>query len=464
MKKFNLEVSVLKNIVDNLLLFKSGSNACVFRIGTKVASEDKLQSSVTIVNGGTQSEIAFFAVTPADYEPLENNGVAVPYVTFACKADAFTSVANALLAYEESITISVDGNKVALAANTKANVEIPLVAEDDLEATLPSVPKNGPIVAVQGKADSFMSIAKKGAFLRNDKCQHHVGDRVVIELVGADKISAYSTNSFAFAAATANVQTKYNIPQLAMFRLRLMAEKLKDEEKASFEQEVKAQMQDTTGKQLVEFAKGKGVSLDRFAFSLLHTSFFIMKKLISTCEMFKIAVTDNYCYLMAGNVMATFTLGNTVPTVVQQAVVNFTRPSASDSVVVDCNVLQKGLAVLSLIGAEGKKTVSPSFVEVSSEGLKLTKKGSSVLSPYIEKKGSGTSKCFLDAELLKETVSSLDSGNVVFTFREGVGVPVEIRNGSLADNATSLAFILQVDPNKVATEEKSGSDETDSES
>lgn len=457
--KFSIEYGVMKSILDDIAAFRTKSNSAAFTIGIKDPSgnTEKLASSVTVVNKGMQVTKAFYVPMPAEYEPLTNeDGSVVPFLSFAVKAERFSQVVGSLLAYESDILIDVNGNSAVLSVGTKATFPVDLVGEDQLEPVLPQENKKA-IAMVALKTSNFNMLARKGGFLYAEDEAHHFADRVLFTLSGDAKIEIYSTNVFSMAKAWCDAKIQYKEGNLFTLLLNQKLASLTGEKKETFEKAL-ADIKDAAA--LEAFAKENDLGHE-FSFSLLSNAFKVLRNVVSGTENFCAIVTDNYLYVNAGSIMATFTLGNSIPRC-YSAMDSFESLPVVASVALDTEELSRGLSILNLAKNNATGTV-PVSLSLNKSSLSLSCNGSSIKIPYVENKGELKSQRFLSVDYLREITDSLDKGNVVLEFREENRIPLCIHNGTLEGKSNSVAYCFLVNAPKKVKETKKTEDDAPSE-
>lgn len=431
MKKITISAEELKAINNALALFSSSENSIQFEFGITDSSqaehENEICSSATIVNGGMQLKKTFYVPMPSDFMPEEL------YATFFVKSNDFITYSNGLLSFNEEVCMEI-GNNLTMRVGDIAKKCLELIPEENADALLPEEYSKA-FVACTLATDKFLAFARKGCYLFDDKDTRNTMDRVKVSIEGTT-ITGYSTNGFIVATSRMNdCKVKFLHENLAMFLLAKKRDGMPADKRDSFKSAVKEALEKNT---LLEFAENEGINCNAFEFSLLSASFHALKKVVAGTKMFQLVVTDNYCYVNTGDMMAVFTLGSTVPTI-YSSISAWQGVDVSARVVVDGPSLLNGISLLTL----DNDSKNPVHVSLQDGNLSLVKNDASVRCSLVESDGADNADIYINGSYLKQALSSLDNGNICLTFRTG-RTPVELRNGALSDSSDALAFVLLV--------------------
>lgn len=441
MTEFKINTESMKSLIDELTPFSGGKTSVSITIGFQTGKDGRIPSTATIVNGGNMLVKGFFAL-----------GEDKTKCTVAFDAGEFIKLTSGLLAFNESIKFTVSESGVKLAAGEFASIQLPLLAEN--ETPLPyDLSKTN--VALLIDTNKFLSLAHKGCFLHDDNDQRNIADRIVIKLTltGDGTMRGYSMDGHAFSTALISLKPKdvnkpsgYIIkPNWQISILKEMADKLPEKERDALNkriQEAEEALANKDSSLLLELCKKESVDTSEYKFSLLYSTFELMKKVVKGTTVFQIALTDTYCIVRTSNTTAVFTLGSTVPTFYDTLVSYIERKPLAE-VVIDTQAFLKGLSLM-LLNPNINNKKEAILIKAESNSLILSYGESTAKAKYVEKSGAiGSTSLYMMATLLKKVVSNMDNGNLYLSFYDTKS-PILIRNGTIKTESRDFVFVLPV--------------------
>lgn len=466
-KNFTVEVDTLKSIIEEVAPFNSKSNCAQFDIGTKAPKENILVSTVTVVSGGNMLKKEFYA----NFE-----GAEAPICKFNVSLNTLISYLNVLLAYQEDICFDLSDTEVTLKAGEHAELSLPLITE--AEPTFPISSANAYAI-FQFNTAKFLEFARKGCFLYDEKDNRNIGDRFVFECsLASGKVTAYSTNNNAAARSfiecgmdTEGRPNYSTCPAFVLHKLKEKCKTLSGEAKKQLEEKIEAataSYMSSSGKDtssIYALCKEENVDISEHSFSLLVSSFQLLKNVLKGTNFFRMIITDMHCILFTDtNSCAMFTLGSTTPSWYNSIFPNIDMLQPLTEVVVDKQTLLHGLSVFSVISGEGDSAPKlPAHVQIVGNNLILSAQKTKATAACVEMTGDHENlSIYVFPKLLQTVLNTLNNGNVYLGFK-GPTSPIVVRNGALQDETNSTAIVLPVNPNTQTEKTKRETEAKDSE-
>lgn len=446
-KKFTVEVDTLKSMVEEITPFNSKSNCAQFDIGTKEPKENILVSTVTIVNGGNMLKKEFHA---------NFDGAKAPICKFNVLLNTLISYLNVLLAYQEDICFSLSDTEVTLKAGDHAELSLQLIT--DAEPAFPISSTNAYAI-FQFNTANFLEFARKGCFLYDEKDHRNIGDRFVFACnLTVGKIAAYSTNdsaaarSFIECGMDATGRPNFSTcPAFVLYKLKEKCKTLSEETRKQLEEKIEAAATtylNSSGKDascIYALCKEENVDISEHSFSLLVSSFQLLKGVLKGTSFFRMILTDMHCILFTDtNSCAMFTLGSTTPSWYKSIFPSIDKLQPLTEVVVDKQTLLHGLSIFSVVTDSDSTPKLPAHVQIVGNNLILSAQKTKATAACVEMVGDCENlSIYVFPKLLQTVLNTLNNGNVYLGFK-GPSSPIVVRNGSLQDETNSTAIVLPV--------------------
>lgn len=463
-KEFTIQVNTLKTVVEEVTPFNTKNNCAQFEIGIQPPKENLLVSTVTVVNGGNMLKKEF-------YVAFEGNEA--PTCKFNVSLNTYISYINALLAYQEDIFFEVSDSDVILKAGEHAALSLPLIMEAEPIFQISSM---NAYAIFQFNTANYLEFARKGCCLYDAKDNRNVCDRFLFSCdLTSGKMTAYSTNNNAAARAFiecgTNKEGRPNFstcPAILLYELRRKCETLSGEEKQCLEDKIKAASDlytNSSGKDpssILTLSKEENISVSEYSFSLLVSSFQLMKGVLKGTNFFRMIVTDMHCILFTDtNTCAMFTLGSTAPCWPNSVFPSIDKMQPQSEIVVDKQTLLHGLSVF-LIATEEEKSgpKEPAHVQIRNNSLTMSIRKTNIAAPCMELTGEHENmSIYIYPKLLQTVLNTLNNGNVYLGF-QGSKAPIVVRNGALQEETNSIAIVLPVNMPQDSAENETAEDMT----
>lgn len=449
MKTIVVKKEVLKELVGQLSPFKNGSNSIAFQIGRKVADEENVTCYATLVNDTMQQQVVFLGKKPADYVEGEL------YAKFNVKADGFISYAQAFLEYDQDVQLDFAESSTTfrVTSGNDAQISIPVVADSELEPSLPSINKNLSVLSMKAEGEKFLSFLRKGGFLAMERDDIRFADKIVFA-AKKDVMEILSTNgsSVAYSILTGMETLQVNRKVVAGIALNKKAESLRGDEKTAFEEKAASAFQNGT---LEKLAEEEGISLDQYNFALTRSSFDVLRTVIKAGSKVSLCMDDRHLYVRCGNTIGTYTLAladgySFLNNIVQQ----WLDSSFAAKVVTDTGAFSRALNILELKDSlDHSKRPSPVTVRMGSGGMELVRGDDRSTLSVTESEGDEASVyTSIMPRPARQILSSLDKGNLLVRFFAESKQPVVFSNGDLSENVDTYVFMLPATPRAEAEE------------
>jgi len=435
MKTLKISNEVCKNLSTHLNGFCTNRNKVRFVLGVRT-DEVNMDCVATIVKGNSMAKIGFKVKKPRDYDMIVKEAGAL-YATFNVSAEQFCIYMSSLINYERDISLEIAEKKPAiiLSAGSDAKVPLPTIQDSEVEPELPD-DKSENLVNIMIDGNKFLKFLKRGGFLASSKEDiRFITDRVsfCMSREEQDMLYAYSSNTRAISQAWIPVECRFMTNNLASLFLKLKMNTLSIESKKLLENKIKKIRNPDDPSELQAIARDEGYNEKQYLFSIPYSAMVIIRSIVVNTEKVAICVTANNIHILAGNVLATFSLAGTVSPIYSTVVAGWGNNNWDVKMRVDCEALQKSVALLNI-----SKEQEPIRIEVKD---KLTcSKGELVTKTNIDERGGKKIQVSVSVacDNLRNILGNIDNGNLIICAMQNIAHnPICFRNGDLEGNDVS---------------------------
>jgi len=456
MKTLKISNEVCKNLSNNLNGFCTNRNKVRFALGVRT-DEVYMDCVATIVNGNSMVKIGFKVEKPRDYDTVVKE-VGALYATFNVSADQFCTYMSSLINYERDISLEIAEKKPAiiLSAGSDAKVPLPTVQDSEVEPELPD-DKSESLVNIMIDGNKFFKFLKRGGFLASSKeDSRFITDRVAfcVSRESQDLLYAYSANIKAISQTWLPVECRFMTNNLASLFLKLKMNTLSIESKKLLENKIKEIRNPKDPSELLAIARDEGYDEKQYLFSIPYSAMAVIRSIVANAEKVAICVTANNIHILAGNVLATFSLAGTVSPVYSTVVVGWGNNNWDVKMRVDSEAFHKSVALLNI-----SKEQEPIRIEVKD---KLTcSKGELVTKINIDERGGKKIPVSVSVagDNLRNILGNIDNGNLIICIMQDIARnPICFRNGDLDGNDISHRVYALPVVDKQKNEETGGNE------
>lgn len=475
--KYTIKNDVAKELCEKLSLLKTAVNSVKLLFGIS-DHKDFIANKAVIVNGGIMEEITFTSSRPKKDGELEQETVVV-------SAASFTSYLSALIGYNSDISVDVSNKVLTLAVGTQVKIPLPVKEEKEMDILLPQ-DLSSCVAKVAISPSALQSLLHVGSsFSKPGVDDQGLHDRVVVRIDSSNMLYAYSTDLTSIAKAWCAAPVELNDGGRALLFLKSKGAELDDagmeellkkmneakdpgtpEEALAFLKD-KCEKMDEAGRErfilkmnaardsenpqqallslasaerLIELASVEGMPEDHSISIPASCINIILSILKGQEENASLRICENYLYMKAENIMATFALASGVPSIYKASIDGWETSESVLKVTFDKEAFIRALSVLKL----GEASV-PVSVTADSKQLVISKNKDTVNVPFSASEGELDKVAVNFAtEKLLNAVSRLDNGNCTLKLFSGKIAPC-FSNGDLEGNgAKSYLYVFPV--------------------
>lgn len=431
---YNIEYKEAKRIVETMKVISTNSNNVLLTFGTKDAGENVNCMFTIVRNGAEQVESKFIASKPKNWNGEKESVV--------LKSDTFINYMIALLSLTETISLDI-GTTLKLSVKGKVELTMPILADEEMDALLPSYKEIGLAQLVFPKADDFRAAVKKGTYAASDseKC-----NCVILRIQFEDgTLKMYSTDTATIAGSKINIPIfAPNIIEGQMQESIDQNPEKEEEIRKGFEKQIEMAKQMEEAR--IKYCEERQTSPDDFRFAIPLIAFRNMVRLLEGVDTFNMKVGASQVFISAPSIIYTATLTQTA-LALPKLIDSINKQEPNLVIQMDVEDFSKNIQILNNVS--GDKNIVPVTLVKKGENIIVSSAETVTHCKCIACTGDEECDLFFNAVKLKNILASLEKGNMLLELTIGdKPFPIRVVNGSLKDNLRDKGFSYLLPANK----------------